>query len=153
MPRDTVTYYHIELARHDVILAEGLPAESYLDTGDRSNFTNGGDLIRLFPDFSSDSPVATAMWEAKGCAPLIVTGPKLATMRHMLDKRAAVLELQNADILEGSRTREHKDLRGCRSGSVRSSGRAAGCQKIYEDRISGAKAARSNPGDGDGAHQ
>ncbi len=32
---DAVTYYHVELPRHDVILAEGLPAESYLDTGNR----------------------------------------------------------------------------------------------------------------------
>ncbi len=30
---DEVTYYHVELATHDVILAEGLPCESYLDTG------------------------------------------------------------------------------------------------------------------------
>src|SRR5580658_1153527 len=28
-----VTYYHVELPAHDVILAEGLPVESYLDTG------------------------------------------------------------------------------------------------------------------------
>jgi hypothetical protein len=32
---DEVTYYHVELATHDVILAEGLPCESYLDTGNR----------------------------------------------------------------------------------------------------------------------
>jgi hypothetical protein len=31
----TVIYYHLELPRHDVLLAEGLPAESYLDTGNR----------------------------------------------------------------------------------------------------------------------
>jgi len=29
---DAVTYYHLELARHDVVYAEGLPAESYLNT-------------------------------------------------------------------------------------------------------------------------
>ena len=39
---DEVTYHHVELPRHDVLLAEGLPAESYLDLGDRSNFANGG---------------------------------------------------------------------------------------------------------------
>ena len=37
-----VTYYHVELATHDVILAEGLPCESYLDTGNRAAFVNGG---------------------------------------------------------------------------------------------------------------
>ena len=35
--RRHVTYHHIELASYDVILAEGLPAESYLDTGDRAS--------------------------------------------------------------------------------------------------------------------
>ncbi len=29
------SYYHVELPHHDVLLAQGLPAESYLDTGNR----------------------------------------------------------------------------------------------------------------------
>ena len=54
---DEVIYYHVELPHHDVLLAEGLPAESYLDTGDRRSFDNsaqairGGEVIRLHPDF------------------------------------------------------------------------------------------------------
>jgi hypothetical protein len=39
---ESVSYWHVELARHDVILAEGLPCESYLDTGNRGAFANGG---------------------------------------------------------------------------------------------------------------
>ena len=35
-PVDEVTYYHVELEAHDVILAEGLPCESYQDTGNRA---------------------------------------------------------------------------------------------------------------------
>jgi hypothetical protein len=35
---DTVTYWHVELPAHDMIFAEGLPAESYLDTGNRTAF-------------------------------------------------------------------------------------------------------------------
>ncbi len=38
----TVHYFHVELDRHDIVLAEGLPAESYLDTGYRSAFANDG---------------------------------------------------------------------------------------------------------------
>jgi hypothetical protein len=30
-----VDYYHVELDRHAILLAEGLPAESYIDTGNR----------------------------------------------------------------------------------------------------------------------
>jgi T5SS/PEP-CTERM-associated repeat protein len=33
-----VTYYHVELAEHGVLLANGLPVESYLDTGNRTAF-------------------------------------------------------------------------------------------------------------------
>jgi autotransporter passenger strand-loop-strand repeat protein len=40
-PVDGVTYYHIELAGHDVIVAEGLPCESYLDTGNLAGFERG----------------------------------------------------------------------------------------------------------------
>ncbi len=37
-PREQVSYWHVELPAHDVVLAEGLPAESYLDTGNRDAF-------------------------------------------------------------------------------------------------------------------
>ena len=53
MKRAAVTYYHVELPQHAVILAEGLPVESYLDTGDRADFHGDGETIRLFPDFSA----------------------------------------------------------------------------------------------------
>ncbi len=36
-----VEYWHVELDGHDVILAEGAEAESYLDTGNRIAFENG----------------------------------------------------------------------------------------------------------------
>ena len=36
--RDRITYWHVELAGHDILLAEGLAAESYLDTGNRDAF-------------------------------------------------------------------------------------------------------------------
>ena len=35
-----VEYYHIELADHDVVLAEGAPAESYYDASNRAQFLN-----------------------------------------------------------------------------------------------------------------
>src|ERR1019366_6242670 len=51
VPMDSVTYYHVELGHHDVVLAEGLPVESYLDAGDRCNFDLTDEMIRLHPDF------------------------------------------------------------------------------------------------------
>lgn len=79
VPVDKVSYYHIELPQHDVLLANGLAVESYLDTGDRCNFANGGEPIALHPDFAS------RIWEAKGCAPLIVAGPELHAVRTWLN--------------------------------------------------------------------
>ena len=79
---DQVTYYHVELPRHDVVLAEGLPAESYLDTGNRGNFANAGGAVALHPDFAS------LTWDAAGCAPLVVTGPRLEAVRRRLAERA-----------------------------------------------------------------
>jgi hypothetical protein len=82
LPMDEVTYFHVELPTHDVMLAEGLPVESYLDTGNRSNFENGGGPTALHPDFSPH------IWEAMGCAPLVVTGPKLDAARQYTNARA-----------------------------------------------------------------
>jgi T5SS/PEP-CTERM-associated repeat protein len=80
--RMTVTYYHVELPRHAVILAEGLPVESYLDTGDRADLNEGSETIRLFPDFASRlGPDVATIWETHGAAPLVMTGPELAAAR------------------------------------------------------------------------
>jgi hypothetical protein len=83
---DTVTYYHVELARHDVVLSEGLPTESYLDTGDREKFSQAGVRIALYPDFASPMypALSSLIWEAKGCAPLIITGPAVLAARKLI---------------------------------------------------------------------
>jgi hypothetical protein len=78
-----VSYFHVELHRHAILLAEGLTAESYLDTGNRGAFANTGRAIALHPDWSS------RLWEAEGCAPLIVVGPELVAARKRVNLRAA----------------------------------------------------------------
>lgn len=47
---DAATYWHVELAGHEVILAEGLAAKSYLETGNRAAFAG------------ADGGVVTAEW-------------------------------------------------------------------------------------------
>jgi hypothetical protein len=42
-----VTYYHLELPRHDVISAEGLAVESFLDTGNRARFESDDAAVML----------------------------------------------------------------------------------------------------------
>jgi hypothetical protein len=34
------TYYHVELASHELLLAEGVPAESFVDNVERTHFHN-----------------------------------------------------------------------------------------------------------------
>jgi hypothetical protein len=76
--RERISYHHIELAEHDVLLANGLPAETYLDTGDRARFSNGGDVVTLHPDLSAPAP------EIAGCARLVQDGPILDKIRNRL---------------------------------------------------------------------
>jgi len=75
---DRITYYQIELARHDVLLANGLAAESYLEAGGRARFVNGGSVVTLHPDFSARG------LESHGCAPLVQDGPVLDRVRRRL---------------------------------------------------------------------
>jgi T5SS/PEP-CTERM-associated repeat protein len=93
--RPKVTYYHVELPRHAVILAEGLPVESYLDAGDRVNFHQGGETIRLFPDFAARlTPNAALLWETRGAAPLILTGLR----RAIPDFRAKMMTATDTEL-------------------------------------------------------
>jgi hypothetical protein len=61
-----------------VLLVEGLPAESNLDMRDGSNYANRAGPVRPYPDY------AARMWNAFGCARLVVTGPELAAARRWL---------------------------------------------------------------------
>ena len=112
---DEVSYHHIELARHDVLLAEGLAAESYLDTGDRAAFTNGGGVRPSHP------ASAVLMWEASGCAPIVVGGPVLTAARRRLAARRAIGPSRAA----GSRAhRDHAGMNAAGLPVVRSAGDA-----------------------------
>jgi autotransporter passenger strand-loop-strand repeat protein len=100
IPTDRVTYYHLELRQHDVVLVQGLPAESFLDMKDGSNYANRSGPFRLYPDFSA------RMWEAFGCARLIVTGPELAAARALVARFATEQEAARAGVqLHGSEAR------------------------------------------------
>ncbi len=79
-----VTYFHVELARHEVILAEGLPVESYLDTGDRAAFGGSSDLVALFPAWGGEARDVMRIMEASGYAPLHVTGPVVEALNGRL---------------------------------------------------------------------
>ena len=85
-PAETITYFHIELPRHAIILAEQLPTESFLDLGNRAAFENAGETITLHPDFYA------RIWDEKSCAELILGGPVLTAARTRLEIQATWLE-------------------------------------------------------------
>ncbi len=79
--RDRVRYFQVELPEHGLLLAEALAVESFLDTGVRHNFDNGGLARALHPNF------AALVWEAAGVAPLVQTGPLVQAVRARLAAR------------------------------------------------------------------
>jgi hypothetical protein len=87
-----VTYHHIELASHDVVLAEGLPAETYLDSGNRQNFETDAGPIALHADF------AAAAREA-ACAPLTLDGDIVRRTKQQLLDRAIALGFTRTDAI------------------------------------------------------
>jgi Hint domain len=85
-----VVYWHVELPRHAVLLAEGLPCESFLDTGNRGAFANGGAVTALHADFAPPGP-ALHVWQRDACAPLTWSGPALVAARQRLLARLPLL--------------------------------------------------------------
>jgi hypothetical protein len=76
-----VTYHHIELETHDILLAEGLPCESFLDTGNKTMFESASGVLDLHPDFRTGAGAAF-------CAPLIREGQALEAISLTLTNRA-----------------------------------------------------------------
>jgi hypothetical protein len=87
-PTAAVTWHHLELDSHDVILAEGAPAETYLDTGDRGKFR--GEVTPLFPDVPMPGR-PQILREALSDMELVLTGPILAAIRRRLGERANLM--------------------------------------------------------------
>ncbi len=77
-----VTYCHIELESHDILVAEGLPAESYLEMSNRRFFLEAG-AVALHA-----SPDACASLHPDFCRPFHVGGPLVEGVRARLDALA-----------------------------------------------------------------
>ena len=87
--RPAIAYYHIETTPHAIVLAEGLPAETYLDTGNRAMFDNAGAALVLHPEFHINT--ALRAWETHACAPLASTPEQIAPAWNRLADRAVAL--------------------------------------------------------------
>ncbi|MFE8872074.1 Hint domain-containing protein, partial [Acetobacter persici] len=91
---DQVTYFHVELETHDVLLAEGAPSESFIDDGSRGMFHNAAEFRALYPEAL---PLPAAY-----CTPRIEDGPILETVRARLNTEAGITPAPTSGgIVEG----------------------------------------------------
>jgi hypothetical protein len=75
-----VNYFHLELAAHDVIFAEGALSETFVDDGSRQRFDNAAEYYRLYPDAGGEP--------ARFCAPRVEDGYALEAVRRGLQSDA-----------------------------------------------------------------
>lgn len=79
---DPIAYYSIELPVHAVVLADDLPAESYLDRGDRAMFVSTASI-----DSSEQEATQLPM---VACAPIVQSGPTVDRVRASIALRAGI---------------------------------------------------------------
>jgi hypothetical protein len=106
-----VTYFHVELDAHDVLLAEDLACETYLDTGNRTAFENAPGPIAIVADFSRRAGAAA------GCLPLDLDGPLVARWRDGLAGRARALGWRRTDAPDLRATCDGRELSLRRDGN------------------------------------
>jgi hypothetical protein len=81
---EAIRYFHVELDAHDVILAEGLACESYLDDGNRQVFGNAPGHLALYGRLDPQD------WD-QACLPVLRPGPESEALRERLLVRAQTL--------------------------------------------------------------
>ncbi len=91
--RAAVSYVHIEMDEHDVVFAEGLPAETYVDDSSRQMFDNADEFYDLF---GADTGVT------KFSAPRIEEGVHLEAIRHRIAARAGAAVIAGSGVLAGN---------------------------------------------------
>ena len=93
---NSFTYFHIELETHAILFSNGLETESYLDTGNRCNFSNPsahGATVALVVDSSH------CRWVLDAAAPLVVEQGLVEPVWHRLAERAEILGFRKPGIL------------------------------------------------------
>jgi Hint domain len=107
---EEITYYHVELEAHGILLAEGAPVESYIDDGNRAFFANAGECATPAPVLAARP--ASHRWLPqrlrRALAPL-----GFIRRRHAAARRAKTVEgvrrrlATRAQALRDRRKRDH----------------------------------------------
>jgi Hint domain len=85
----SVEYFHIQLDAHGILLAEGLPAESYLNAGNHGFFANSDEPLVLHPALTDETDYPTR--EAASCAPFVWDEGNVRPVWQRLAERAEAL--------------------------------------------------------------
>jgi len=80
---EEVSYYHLELDSHDVIVAEGALSESFVDDNTRNMFSNAHEYAALYPD---QTPAFVRYY-----APRVESGAEVEAIRQQLSARARMI--------------------------------------------------------------
>lgn len=83
-------YFHVELEQFDILVAEGVPAESYVDCGNRNMFQNAHE-VAMNPDFGP----AEGRPDVPGVA-VVRKGPVVEAIRAKLLERANWMQVPEA---------------------------------------------------------
>ncbi len=75
-PTAVVEYFHLELDTHDVIMAEGAAAETFVDDDSRGMFQNAAEFHARYP--------GTPREPARFCAPRVEDGEELEAIRRRI---------------------------------------------------------------------
>jgi hypothetical protein len=94
----SIEYFHVELDTHSILLAEGLTAESYLNTGNDGFFANAGAPLTLHPDLTDKTDYPTR--EEASVAPFVCDEENVRPIWQRLADRANALgkELPQVDV-------------------------------------------------------
>jgi len=85
---ETVDYFHIELEGQAIVFADGAPAETYVNHDNRRMFANWRDYVALYGEDASRVDADGAFERVYPC---VVSGPQLAAIRAVIDRRAAAI--------------------------------------------------------------
>lgn len=82
---ERVSYFHIELDRHDIIYAENCPTESFFNGAEthRAAFQNGAEFAELYPDEQDFGTM---------CLPRVEHGFDLQAIQARIAKRAGIVD-------------------------------------------------------------
>jgi len=104
-----VTYFHVELPKHEAIYAEGLPAETYLDTSEtnRAFFNQNQGDSKVFGTAEQmpapkDVPLWRHIWDTQGYGKLHTSGPVVETVQARLSARADEMNTNAGQVKAGA---------------------------------------------------